>query len=351
MGFPSLPLETVDDFLASVTAAPRHEQMSAPPRSDGVIGDFASLCKFTPWKAEDYEELALLKDAIHGKVYKYMYRPTGEVIVIKKMPNHRVEMQDCMESAMAEIRVSKHLSEQSHENPGSIKSIAAFRGAYKDEEYMYFETEFCDGGELFDQVAGTGRFDEADVQRLGRQVLEAIASMHRHGVVHRDISLENVLLHDGQALVIDFGQAVPVWDANKKGKTVMRHTGRAGKDYYRSPELYLKDANRQNIPYEGPPVDKFALGVMLFIMVMGTAPWNMAHKTDPKYRYVNIKGLESLVAAWSGHVQMMSPSMLDIVSKLLSIDPKDRPTAEEALKHPWFQGLHATSAAFAAKGI
>merc|ERR1712216_613472 len=155
-----------------------------------------------------------------------------------------------------------------------------------------------------------------------------MGGMHANGVVHRDISLENVLLHgDNTVRVVDFGQAVPVWDT-LTGRVKM-HRGRASKAYYRAPEMYTGE-------YQGPPIDMFALGVLLFIMAVGTPPWDNATRTDQRFRYIQDHSVGAILNAW-GMGALLSAPCIDMLDNLLKELPGQRLTADGAKQHVWFR--------------
>ncbi|KAF4695484.1 hypothetical protein FOZ60_004557 [Perkinsus olseni] len=286
-----------------------------------------SYAVFEPFPEKEYRKVQKLASAIHGKVYLYEHIPTGKAVVVKKMPNVNVIQFDprMLEDAMTEIGVSRYLATCT-----SGEFIARAFGIYQDEEFTYFMSEYSSGGELFDHVVNAKQFSEPVAKKYTWQVLRAVKSLHCNGIVHRDISLENTLLHDdGSVRVIDFGQAVLL--NNPEGptpNTPLLHSGRAGKAYYRAPEMYHGH-------YLGAPADLFAVGVMLFIMTVGTPPWNQASVADARFRYVAKFGVVKLLTSWQ-RAQLMSTELLDLLEGLMCVDPSKRMTVDEALDHPWF---------------
>jgi serine/threonine protein kinase len=289
---------------------------------------------FTPWPGDgEYEKVQKLADAIHGKVYLYRHLPTGGTLcVVKKMENKNVMFlrPNCMEDARAEIGVSTYLAKQRCNSVDSVKYLMASSKSFQDEEYTYFVSDYADKGELFLQVKDRGGFPEPIAREFAKQVLEAVACMHAHGVAHRDISLENVLLcADNTVKIIDFGQAVMIWDNQCAEERPAKHRGRAGKQYYRAPEMYYGE-------YEGQPVDAFAVGVLIFILVLGTPPWDSALDTDQRFRFIQTNGLQKIITAWRMQ-DRVSPVLVDLLQALLKKNPKDRMTIDDARKHAWFQ--------------
>jgi serine/threonine protein kinase len=285
-----------------------------------------SYAVFQPFPEHEFRKVQKLANAIHGKIYLYEHVPTRSQVVVKKMPTSNVVAftPGLLEDALTEIGVTRFISSVTEAD-----YVVKMRGLYQDEEFTYFITEYASGGELFEHVVQAKQLPEDIARRYAREVLLAVKSLHHNGIVHRDVSLENTLLHaDGSVRVIDFGQAVHVW--NPKGPrpdSHLRHTGKAGKAYYRAPEMYVGD-------YEGTPVDVFAIGVMLFIMTVGTPPWNSAVATDARYKYIEKYGVTKLLTSW-GKAQSMSPALLDLIERLMCPKPEIRITVDEALVHPW----------------
>lgn len=294
-------------------------------------GDFCQYCIFQPWPKDKFEKQKKLADAIHGKVYLYTRDEGGErrTCVVKKMDNKNVLLrQGLLEDARVEIGVSAYLTKQRSDLVPAVVGVVEMQDVFQDDTYTYFVTELASGGELFNHVKDKGAFPEDEVRRFAKQLFQASLALHQSGVVHRDISLENVLVHgDGGVRLVDFGQAVPVWDRMGKPAT---YTGRASKQYYRAPEM-----NSPN--YEGRPVDVFAMGVLIFIMVVGTPPWDSAMPHDQRWRYIQANGVAGIIRAWRLGGQV-SPVLVDLLSKLLAENPENRPTMEGALAHEWFTG-------------
>ena len=285
-----------------------------------------SYATFRAFPAHEFRKVQKLANAIHGKIYLYEHLPTGSQVVVKKMPTSNVVAftPGLLEDALTEIGVTKFICSITEAD-----YVVRMVGLYQDEEFTYFMTEFSSGGELFEHVVQAKALSEPVARKYIHQVLLAVRSLHHNGVVHRDLSLENTLVHgDGTIRVIDFGQSVHLF--NPKGPradTPLRHTGKAGKAYYRAPEMYLGE-------YEGAPVDAFAVGVMLFIMTVGTPPWNSAVPTDARFKYIEKHGVTKLLVSW-GKAQAMTAPLLDLIEGLMCPNVAARMTIDQALQHPW----------------
>ena len=110
---------------------------------------------------------------------------------------------------------------------------------FQDHDHFYLVTEYCEGGELFDQIINYGVFTEKLAAEIIRQILSAVVYCHEHKIVHRDLKPENLLLEynnrtfeEGNVVkVIDFGTSIEYLDPNEKLKA------RLGTACYIAPEV------------------------------------------------------------------------------------------------------------------
>ncbi len=129
----------------------------------------------------------------------------------------------------------------------------------------YYVMPFVEGESLRDRLVREKQLPVADAVRLASEVASALDYAHRHGVIHRDIKPENILLHDGRALVADFGIALAV---SKAGGTRMTETGMSlGTPQYMSPEQAMGEREI------GPESDVYALGAVTYEMLVGEPPF------------------------------------------------------------------------------
>ncbi|KFO12410.1 Calcium/calmodulin-dependent protein kinase type II subunit beta, partial [Balearica regulorum gibbericeps] len=154
-----------------------------------------------------------------------------------------------------------------------------------------------------------------------QQILEAVLHCHQMGVVHRDLKPENLLLASkskGAAVKLaDFGLAIEVQGEQQAW------FGFAGTPGYLSPEVLRKD------PY-GKPVDMWACGVILYILLVGYPPfWD--EDQHRLYQQIKAGAYDFPSPEWD----TVTPEAKDLINKMLTINPAKRITASEALKHPW----------------
>lgn len=139
----------------------------------------------------------------------------------------------------------------------------------------YIALELATGGELFDFISNSGRFEEPVARYYFKQLLEGLYYCHNQSICHRDLKPENLLL-DGEynLKIADFGFAAPTMGRDGSGYLETK----LGTLNYMAPEIHLKQ------PYQGKSVDIFAAGCILFIMVAQHPPFTTATPQDPFYR-------------------------------------------------------------------
>ncbi|XP_016297300.1 calcium/calmodulin-dependent protein kinase type II subunit beta-like [Sinocyclocheilus anshuiensis] len=177
------------------------------------------------------------------------------------------------------------------------------------------------GGELFEDIVAREYYSEADASHCIQQILEAVLHCHQMGVVHRDLKPENLLLaskcKNAAVKLADFGLAIEVQGDQQAW------FGFAGTPGYLSPEVLRKEAY-------GKPVDIWACGVILYILLVGYPPfWDEdQHKL---YQQIKAGAYDFPSPEWD----TVTPEAKNLINQMLTINPAKRITAQEALKHPW----------------
>ncbi|XP_020601817.1 calcium/calmodulin-dependent protein kinase type II delta chain-like isoform X2 [Orbicella faveolata] len=200
-------------------------------------------------------------------------------------------------------------------------NIVRLHASIAEEGYHYLVFDLVTGGELFEDIVAREYYSEADASHCIQQILESVHHCHQNNVVHRDLKPENLLLaskEKGAAVKLaDFGLAIEV-DGDKHG-----WYGFAGTPGYLSPEVLKKE------PY-GRPVDLWACGVILYILLVGYPPfWD----EDQHKLYAQIKA--GAYDYPSPEWDTVTDEAKELINTLLSVDQSKRITASEALKHPW----------------
>jgi eukaryotic-like serine/threonine-protein kinase len=176
----------------------------------------------------------------------------------------------------------------------------------------YYVMPFVEGESLRDRLTREKQLPIADAVRLGAEVAGALHYAHRHGVIHRDIKPENVMLHDGSALVADFGIALAVSSAG--GGSRMTETGMSlGTPHYMSPEQAMGE---REITARS---DVYALGAMTYEMLVGEPPF-----TGPTAQAIVAKVMTVEPAGLSAQRRSVPPAVEDAVLTALAKLPADR---------------------------
>uniref|UniRef100_A0A8D1DIE7 calcium/calmodulin-dependent protein kinase n=1 Tax=Sus scrofa TaxID=9823 RepID=A0A8D1DIE7_PIG len=200
-------------------------------------------------------------------------------------------------------------------------NIVRLHDSISEEGFHYLVFDLVTGGELFEDIVAREYYSEADASHCIQQILEAVLHCHQMGVVHRDLKPENLLLASkckGAAVKLaDFGLAIEVQGDQQAW------FGFAGTPGYLSPEVLRKEAY-------GKPVDIWACGVILYILLVGYPPfWDEdQHKL---YQQIKAGAYDLFPDEWD----TVTPEAKNLINQMLTINPAKRITAHEALKHPW----------------
>nr|XP_046236250.1 calcium/calmodulin-dependent protein kinase type II delta 1 chain isoform X5 [Scatophagus argus] len=200
-------------------------------------------------------------------------------------------------------------------------NIVRLHDSISEEGFHYLVFDLVTGGELFEDIVAREYYSEADASHCIQQILESVNHCHINDIVHRDLKPENLLLASklkGAAVKLaDFGLAIEVQGDQQAW------FGFAGTPGYLSPEVLRKD------PY-GKPVDMWACGVILYILLVGYPPfWD--EDQHRLYQQIKAGAYDFPSPEWD----TVTPEAKDLINKMLTINPAKRVTATDALKHPW----------------
>jgi len=200
-------------------------------------------------------------------------------------------------------------------------NIVKYYETYEDESFLYLVMEYCSGGELFDRLTRKKNqvFNESEAAEIMLKLFRAINHCNSIGVVHRDIKPENIMYDkDGEIKLIDFGLARRL---HCNGITNLH--SKAGTPCYMAPEV-LKGTYDEKC-------DMWALGVLLYVLVSGYLPFQGSNK-----QFIYKRIMNASFHFRHKEFEMVSEEGKNLIRRLLVVDPNQRPTAEEALKDPWF---------------
>ncbi|XP_061083634.1 calcium/calmodulin-dependent protein kinase type II subunit gamma isoform X6 [Conger conger] len=255
-----------------------------------------------------YEELG--KGAF-SVVRRCVKKSTGQEYAAKIINTKKLSARD-HQKLEREARICRLLK---HPN------IVRLHDSISEEGFHYLVFDLVTGGELFEDIVAREYYSEADASQCINQILESVNHIHQHDIVHRDLKPENLLLASkmkGAAVKLaDFGLAIEVQGDQQAW------FGFAGTPGYLSPEVLRKD------PY-GKPVDIWACGVILYILLVGYPPfWDEdQHKL---YQQIKAGAYDFPSPEWD----TVTPEAKNLINQMLTINPAKRITADQALKHPW----------------
>lgn len=183
---------------------------------------------------------------------------------------------------------------------------------------------YAASGDLFDMMENRGMvgLPEGEARFWFRQLLDGVKHLHKKGICHRDLSLENTMIHENNLMIIDMGMAVriPFNDRYGTEKRLIQPQGACGKLSYMSPEIY------QNLVFDGPAVDIWSAGAILFCLLTA----------KPAYEKPPISNTEFAKLHQDISQLPISSECIDLLQGLLQGDYRLRYTMEEIINHPWF---------------
>lgn len=274
---------------------------------------------------EDFYRMGkLLGEGAFAQVRLGVDKETGERFAIKIIKKKEYDAKE-MDFLVREVNILKSVSHQHIVNTHDV---------FDTRDRLHLVLEFMEGGELFDIIADAGHFSEQAASQVMRGIVKGVQYLHLHSIVHRDLKPENVLCTKKQwplqVKLADFGLANFAEDGSIQEST----TGNGcmvGTPGYVAPEVVKRE------PY-GPPVDMWACGVLLYIMLSGKMPF---------YGRDDAECLKRIAA---GHFAMpdrewkaISVEARSLVKSLLQVDPAKRLTANAALQHKFLDEPNALS--------
>ena len=257
---------------------------------------------------KDYKILpAVLGRGAYGEVRKAIHLATNESRAVKIIYKQDCNTED-QQKIFKEINVLRQL-----DHPNIVKIYEYFH----TDKFIFIVMELVSGGELFDKIVEAKSLSERQAAHYAEQIFSAVSYMHSQGYVHRDIKPENVLCEGTMVKLVDFGTSRE-YDHQKKMKATH------GTPYYIAPEVLQHSYDER--------CDVWSCGVILYILLTGIPPFNGTN--DDEILAQVQKGKASFdIPEFKG----ISDSVIDLLQKMLTLNPKKRPTMQEVLLHRWFK--------------
>jgi len=257
-------------------------------------------------RIENYEVRECIGKGGFASVYRAISRSTAQEVAIKMVDKKQMNA-----SGMAS-RVRQEVSIHSRLKHSAILELKSF---FEDENYVYLVLELCERGELgkfLKQNATT--FTEAETRVIIQQVVSGLLYLHSHGIMHRDLTLANLMLtRDFNIKIGDFGLATQVKNAQDK------HVTMCGTPNFISPEVATRSSH-------GLEADIWGLGCLLYTMLVGTPPFDTTGVRST---------LTKVVMADYRLPDHLSPEVSDLIESMLRKNPKERIKLKDIPSHPW----------------
>lgn len=265
----------------------------------------------------------------NGVIRLVTERSTGQQYACKTLPKKLhatgsalvsdIKRQGHVEAIKREVSVLQQLE-------GSL-DVARLDSVYEDATHVHMVMEYCTGGELWHAI-GNQHYSERTVACFMRCVLRTLAQCHSHRILHRDVKPGNFLLLNGSASAplraIDFGLAIPY----EEGSLPRTDLGLEGTPWYMAPEVLSSAVT--------PASDLWSAGVMAYQLLSGKLPFNdRRNPNSPSITAIWQAIFKGKVDFGGNTWATISEEAKDFVKALLHSDPTKRPTAKEALKHPF----------------
>ncbi|XP_048656960.1 sperm motility kinase 2B-like [Marmota marmota marmota] len=249
---------------------------------------------------EHYEFMKVIGRGGYGQVSLALHRLSGAQVAVKTLA---LEVGNI--PAFNEPKIMMSL-----EHPNVVQLFHVIG----TESTIYMVMEHVGGGRLLEHITRGMQVEE--VQRVFRQIVCAVGYCHDKGIVHRDLKPENIMLDTrGNVKLIDFGAAT--WF--RAGEKLRRFWGTLP---YLAPESVLRQE------YEGPPVDVWSLGVILYFMLTQSLPFNSTSSEDLLMRITHTRyNVPDSVPVRAGR----------LIHSILTVKPPKRPTVKQISRHPWLK--------------
>ncbi|KAL1770189.1 sperm motility kinase 2B-like [Sigmodon hispidus] len=249
-----------------------------------------------------YRVLRTIGHGSNAKVYLAHHCLTGTPVAVKVLRKKK-----CCQPIRSEVDI---MMITNHPNIVSLFQVI------ESEKRIYLIMELVEGQQLYQSIREAGPLQEDKARRIFKQIIAGVNYCHGQGIVHRDLKPDNIMLdRNGKVKIIDFGLGTKV----KPGQRLSRHCGAYS---FGAPELFLGRL------YDGPKVDIWTLGVVLYFMVVGKVPFSAV--TIPELRRQVVSGKYTVPLGLSEELQ-------DLLSLLMTVNPRFRPTVAEVMTHPWLR--------------
>ncbi|XP_045066232.1 MAP/microtubule affinity-regulating kinase 3-like isoform X7 [Coregonus clupeaformis] len=282
----------------------RNEVTPRPGRLGSRCRNSIASCVDEQPHIGNYRLLKTIGKGNFAKVKLARHILTGREVAIKIIDKTQLNPTS-LQKLFREVRIMKILN-----HPNIVKLFEVI----ETEKTLYLVMEYASGGEVFDYLVAHGRMKEKEARAKFRQIVSAVQYCHQKKIVHRDLKAENLLLDaDMNIKIADFGFSNEFTMGSKLDTF-------CGSPPYAAPELF------QGKKYDGPEVDVWSLGVILYTLVSGSLPFDGQ----------NLKELRERVLRGKYRIPFyMSTDCENLLKRFLVLNPSKRGTLEQIMKDRW----------------
>ena len=264
-------------------------------------------------KLSFYKFGRLIGKGAFGKVNLGLHILSGKIVAIKSFNKKKLKDENSKKKIYNEINLMKNLKHN---------SIVKILETIETQNYILIIMENVSGGDLLTYVKKRTKLNEKTSKFIYKQLITSLQYIHSKKIIHRDIKLDNILIDlNNNIKLCDFGVGKIYNNINDIYNNINdKFTDQCGTPAYIAPEILL------NKSYNGPPVDIWSSGVVLYAMLSGTVP----------FKSNNIKDLHNIIINGSyKKIDFVSNDANNLIQKLLQVNPQKRISIQEILNHPW----------------
>ncbi|XP_058528519.1 serine/threonine-protein kinase MAK isoform X2 [Ochotona princeps] len=263
-----------------------------------------------------YTTMRQLGDGTYGSVLMGKSNESGELVAIKRMKRKFYSWDECMN-----LREVKSLKKLNHANVIKLKEVI------RENDHLYFIFEYMKEN-LYQLMKDRNKlFPESVIRNIMYQILQGLAFIHKHGFFHRDMKPENLLCMGPELVKIaDFGLA-------RELRSQPPYTDYVSTRWYRAPEVLLRSSVYSS------PIDVWAVGSIMAELYTLRPLFPGTSEVDEIFKICQVLGTpkKCVPINLKTLIPNASNEAIQLMTEMLSWDPKKRPTASQALKHPYFQ--------------